>query len=253
MNVIILNAGSATRLGELTKQLPKGLLDINGKSLVERQIENFDLEDIEKILLVVGPNKEKFCLENVNYIFDVKYDEHEQLGSLFVAKDFMKDDVIISFGDVLVEKKVFKQISNSSFDIGLAVDLNWEKNYIGRTMHPQSEADLVRIESNLITKIQKKLIQNNIEKIGEFLGIIKLNEEGARIFLEIYTKLLKTCEGKFQTADSFNKAFVTDFIQELIDRNVSIHPILINGNWLEIDTSQDLDNARKRIKEWDID
>ena len=57
-------------------------------------------------------------------------------------------------------------------------------------------------------------------------------------------------KGKFQSANSFKKAFLTDFIQELIDRHVSIHPIFINGNWFEIDTSQDLDNAREKIKNW---
>ena len=49
MIVIILNAGSGTRLGELTKNLPKGLLDINGKSLIERQIENFSSKNIDSI------------------------------------------------------------------------------------------------------------------------------------------------------------------------------------------------------------
>ncbi len=250
MIVIILSAGSATRLGELTKNLPKGLLDINGKTLVERQIESFSSNNIEKIILIVGPNRDKFHLKNVDYIFDESHDQHEQLGSLFSAKKFIQDEVIISFGDVLVEKNVFEQIMNSSFEIGLAVDLDWKQNYIERSMHPESEADLVRIESNMITKIQKRLVQNNTEKIGEFLGIMKLNKNGAKTFVETYDKLLESSNGKFQTANSFKKAFLTDFIQELIDRQVSIHPIIINGNWFEIDTSQDLDNSREKIKKW---
>ena len=250
MIVVILSAGSATRLGELTKNLPKGLLDINGKSLVERQIEVFDSNNIEKIILIVGPNRDKFCLENVDYVYDESHNQHEQLGSLFAAKKFIEDDVIISFGDVLVEKNVFEQIMNSSFEIGLAVDLDWKQNYIKRSMHPESEADLVRIESSMITQIQKRLVQNNTEKIGEFLGIVKLNKNGAKIFVETYDKLLESSNGKFQSASSFKKAFLTDFIQELIDRQVSIHPIFINGNWFEIDTSQDLDNAQEKIKNW---
>lgn len=250
MIVIILNAGSGTRLGELTKNLPKGLLDINGKSLIERQIENFSSKNIEKILLIVGPNSDKFNLKNVDYVFDETYNEHEQLGSLFAAKKFMINDVIISFGDVLVEKNVFEQIIKSSFDIGLAIDLNWKQNYIGRSMHPESEADLVKIESDLITKIQKNLVKKDVEKIGEFLGIMKLNKNGAKIFVETYNKLQELHNEKFHTADSFNKAFLTDFIQELIDREIPINPILINGNWLEIDTSQDLDSAREKIKNW---
>ena len=251
MIVIILSAGSATRLGELTKNLPKGLLDINGKTLVERQIEVFSSHNIEKIILIVGPNKDKFHLENVNYVFDENHMKHEQLGSLFSAKKLMNEEMIISFGDVLVEKNVFNQIINSTFDIGLAVDLEWKKNYINRSMHPESEADLVRIESELITRIQKKLTQNDSEKIGEFLGIIKLSKKGAKIFVETYNKLLETSDGKFQTANSLKKAFLTDFIQELIDEKVSINPIFINGKWFEIDTLQDLENAQEKIRDWD--
>ena len=79
---------------------------------------------------------------------------------------------------------------------------------------------------------------------------MKLNKNGAKIFVETYNKLQELHNEKFHTADSFNKAFLTDFIQELIDREIPINPILINGNWLEIDTSQDLDSAREKIKNW---
>ena len=95
MIVVILSAGSATRLGELTKNLPKGLLDINGKTLVERQIEVFDSNNIEKIILIVGPNRDKFRLENVDYVYDESHNQHEQLGSLFAAKKFCKIKTVI--------------------------------------------------------------------------------------------------------------------------------------------------------------
>ena len=41
MRIIIIAAGSGTRLGKLTEKKPKGLLEINGKSIIERQIEIF--------------------------------------------------------------------------------------------------------------------------------------------------------------------------------------------------------------------
>ena len=67
MKVIILAAGSGTRLGHYTKEIPKALVDINGKSIIERQIELFKKNGITEIFVVRGYKKEKFC-----FIFDSK-------------------------------------------------------------------------------------------------------------------------------------------------------------------------------------
>ncbi len=49
MKVIIIAAGSATRLEKYTQKLPKGLLDINGKTILERQISMFRKRNISDI------------------------------------------------------------------------------------------------------------------------------------------------------------------------------------------------------------
>lgn len=46
-------------------------------------------------------------------------------------------------------------------------------------------------------------------------------------------------------AISIEKAYLTDMIQELIDKGYTIHNVDINGNWWEIDTPQDFHRARK--------
>ena len=62
MKAIILSAGSGSRLGNLTKELPKSLVDVNGKPIIQRQIETFRNNGIKEIIVIVGPNKEKFQL-----------------------------------------------------------------------------------------------------------------------------------------------------------------------------------------------
>ena len=81
MNAIILSAGSATRLGELTKELPKGLLEINGKTIIQRQIEIYRKNGIENIIVIVGPHSDKYSFEDVLYVKDDEYQKHEVLGS----------------------------------------------------------------------------------------------------------------------------------------------------------------------------
>ena len=52
----------------------------------------------------------------------------------------------------------------------------------------------------------------------------------------------------FQQAATFEKAYLTDMLQELIDRGFEVYPVLIKKNWWEIDTEQDLEKVRQIFK-----
>ena len=247
MKAIILSAGYGSRLGELTKRLPKSLVDINGKSIIQRQIDIFRNNGVKEIIIVTGPNKDKFQLNDVEYIIDKNFQMHEQLGSLMTAKKYFQNDVIISFGDVIVDNNIMKKITESTYDIGIAIDLKWEKNYENRTQHPRSEADLALIKSNRITKIKKNLDFTEHHQIGEFLGIMKLSGIGSKKFLDVFERLNSSHEGKFHDAPSLQKAYLTDMIDELIQTNEDVNPIFIDGVWFEIDTKEDLENVKEKI------
>ena len=60
-------------------------------------------------------------------------------------------------------------------------------------------------------------------------------------------QLKKTNNGKFHDAQSFQCAKITDILQELIEINIEINPIFVNGRWCEIDTPKDLEIARKQF------
>lgn len=242
MKVIIIAAGSATRLGKLTEKKPKGLLTINGKSILERQIDLFKKFHIQDIIIITGPHK--FHIDNVTYVEDIHYEQHDVLGSLMAAKDFLNGKILTCYSDILFDEKVLSQILNFSGDIGIPIDLDWEKNYIDRIQHPKSEADNVILNQKTLLKIKKNISScNSDEVIGEFLGPVIFSEKGSRIFVEKYMDLQNTHNGTFHDAPSLKKAYLTDMIQELIDNNIQIDPILINGKWCEIDTYEDLKKA----------
>ena len=248
MKAIILSAGCSSRLGDLTKELPKSLVDVNSKSIIQRQIETFRNNSIKEIIVIVGPNKDKFQLNDVEYVIDKNFHEHEQLSSLMTASKYFQNDVVISFGDVIVDNNIMKQIVESTYDIGIAIDLKWKKNYENRSQHPKSEADLALIKSNKITKIKKNLNFIENHQLGEFLGIMKLSDLGLKKFLDVFERLHSSHEGKFHDASSFQKAYLTDMIDELIQTNEVVNPIFIDGVWFEIDTIEDLENIREKIK-----
>ena len=162
------------------------------------------------------------------------------------ANNEIKDRVLISYSDLLFEESILQQLLEFSGDIGIPVDLDWEKSYEGRTQHPKSEADNVLIENGKIVCIQKEIENtSNHQTVGEFLGLMILSEKGSKIFVENYCKLQQIHRGPFHKAPSLEKAYLTDMLQELIDLGYDLKPIIIDGRWCEIDTPQDLENARE--------
>ena len=245
MKAIILSAGSGSRLGDLTKEKPKSLVDVNGKSIIQRQIETFRNNGIKEIIVIVGPHKEKFQLNDVEYVIDKNFHEHEQLSSLMTASKYFQNDIVISFGDVIVDNKIMKQIVESTYEFGIAVDLKWEINYVDRDQHPKSEAENVLFDKEDKILEVRKNIQEPDSKIGEYLGIMKLSRKNSKVFLDKYSELSISHQGKFHNAPSLERAYLTDMIQELIDSGIRISPIYVSGKWCEIDTPQDLEKARK--------
>ena len=82
-------------------------------------------------------------------------------------------------------------------------------------------------------------------EIGEFLGIMKLSKQGIEIFKNEYSKLINSYKNNFHEHESIKTGYITDMLQELIDLGYQITPTIIDGKWCEIDTIQDLENAKK--------
>ena len=250
MKAIFIAAGEGSRLENLTKDLPKPLVDINGKSIIERQITLLRKNNVNDIIVVTGYKKEKFTFKNIKYIHNPNFREQEQTGSLMAARSKIVGDVLIMFGDILFEETILQQMLNSKCDIVIAVDKNWEKSYEERPDNPKSEADKVLIKDDKVIQISAKNIKinDNDNNIGELLGLMKLSPKGSKILIEQYKKLENSHVGKFHDAPSFKKAKFVDILQELLSLGIIITPVSIIGKWCEIDTKHDLEIAKKMFK-----
>ena len=127
MKLLILAAGSGTRLGDLTEFIPKSLVEINNKTILERQMNIFQKFQKNNVIVIAGPNKDKFSKFNVEIFEDLEYNKHEQLGSLISINRYFDEDVIVIFSDIIFDEKIFQDIINIKCDIGIALDKNWKK------------------------------------------------------------------------------------------------------------------------------
>ena len=255
MRAIILAAGSGLRLGQHTKDIPKALLDLNGKSILERQISLLREYGVNEIFVVTGYKREKYVLKDIEYIFNPRYSETEQLASMMVARTKIFDDVLIIFGDILFDSQILQQILASNDDIAMAIDLNWEKSYNEGLCNSHPLDEPVLINQKKVLRISYKQTDTMIENqtVGEFLGVIKLSANGSRTIIKKYEELERSHEGKFHDANSLERAKLVDILQELIDSKIDIFPIAVSGKWCEIDTPKDLERARKIFQNIDVE
>ena len=127
MKAIFIAAGEGSRMGNLTKMIPKPLIDVNGISILDRQICLLQKFGINEIIVIRGPHPETYKL-NVQYVDDVEFQKHDQLGSLIEARKNIHDDTLIIFGDILFDESILMRVLENENDITIAVDMNWKKN-----------------------------------------------------------------------------------------------------------------------------
>ena len=246
---LIIAAGLGSRLKKHTENLPKCMLDFGGKTLLQRQLESYKQNEIKDISLVRGYKKEKINYKDIKYFENKDYKNNNILNSIFYAEKIINGNIIISYSDILFDKSVVERTLKSDHDISVVVDIDWRGYYVGRKDHPISEAENVIFNSNNEVEKIGKINTGNQEVHGEFIGMIKLSNRGTEIFKEHFHRLKKIYWNKpFQRAKIFQKAYLTDFIQELVDIGIKVHCVIIESGWKEIDTVEDYKKALAGFK-----
>ena len=244
MNAIILAAGMGVRLLPDTKNVPKGMVKLFDKSLIEMQLDIFKKCGIDDISIVTGHLTEIINFPSINYFKNENFSTTHQNESIYCARQKL-NDTIICYADLIFDISIIKKMINFKGDIGIAVRSDWKSHYKGRTLHPLSEADNVLIdESGKIIEIRKNIQKPN-SNIGEFLGIVRLSSKGSSLFLKRFSEYHI---GTFHSSPSIKQSILPDMLQELIDLGINVEPVMISEKWCEIDTPQDLDFARKNFK-----
>ena len=248
--VLIVAAGLGSRLKKHTENSPKCMLDFGGKTLLDRQILAYRKCGIDNINIVRGYKKNKINYKDLNYFDNRDYENNNILNSIFYGEKAINGNVIIAYSDILFESTVVQRLLDSDHDISVVVDIDWRGYYVGRKDHPVTEAENVIFNSNNEVIKIGKISTDKKEVHGEFIGMIKLTSKGAEIFKQNFHRVKKIYWNKpFQRATIFQKAYLTDMIQELVDIGIKVHCVIIERGWKEIDTVEDYQKALKEFQQ----
>ncbi|HEX9758895.1 MAG TPA: isocitrate lyase/phosphoenolpyruvate mutase family protein [Nitrospiria bacterium] len=262
VRAVVMAAGFEEELLPLTEDKPKAMLDIKGKTILERQVEALNHCGIKDIAVVRGYKKEMINLSNLRYYDNDRFEKTGEVYSLFCAERELEGPLILLYSDIVFDPGVLEKLLKSEGDVVLVVDRAWNDQYRGGFFQPSHAVDLVitaspppssshrfvpRDEEDQVLRIGQSLLPDQAH--GEFIGMAMLSPQGAIQFRKIYHELMgKELGKKFQEAPSLEKISLTDMVQEMIDRKVSVKCIDIYKGWMEVDTFGDYQRAWGKIK-----
>ena len=239
MQAIILAAGMGRRLGELTKNNTKCMVEVNGVKLIDRVLTYLSHLDLKRIVIVVGYKAENLVnyIENqygnlnIEFVENPIYDKTNNIYSLALAKDkFKEDDTLLLESDLIYEESMLRLlVDNQQPDLALVA--KYEKWMDGTMVTVDDDHNIL----NFISK--KEFRQEEVDKYYKTVNIYKFSKSYIN---NQYLPLLEAyCRMKG------NNEYYEEVLRVLtmIDKS-SLKALPIGDEkWYEIDDIQDLDIA----------
>ena len=232
MKGIILAAGRGSRMGERTKELPKGMTQLYGKTLIEHQMEKMKEAGLNSIAVVRGYKAEKIDFAGLEFFDNLRWNESNMVRSLTCAADALASETcIISYSDIYYHAEAISLLMNCEADIAITYNTNWYSLWSERFENPLDDAETFEIDEHHIVREIGKRAKDLSQIQGQYMGLLRFTPAG-------WKKIKAYLD---QVGDqAVDKLDMTSLLSALIEQGIEIVGIPYDGVWLEIDSESDL-------------
>ena len=239
MQAIILAAGMGRRLGDLTRENTKCMVEVNGVKLIDRTLSQLSELDLNRVIIVTGYKGaslrtyvgNEYNGLKIEYIDNPVYDRTNNIYSLFLAKEkLQEDDTLLIESDLIFDDTLFRKIVDNPYP-DLAMVAKYESWMDGTMVRIDSDNNIV----NFVPKAA--FIYDDVDYYYKTVNIYKFSKEFSRNeyvpFLDAYSRVMGNNEYYEQ---------VLRVLTLLNSSTLKAFPIS-DEKWYEIDDVQDLDIA----------
>ena len=244
MKAIILSAGQGSRLGHLTDDRPKCLIEFGGVSLLDRQLDTLSANGVDEVVVVTGFRDDQIekALQRrrvagegptVRTAFNPFYKVADNLGSLFLVRDELTGECLVWNGDTLVSKALMaKVVGNQRSGICVTVDR--------KDSYDDDDMKVIRDEDSGRLRAIGKRIPAGVN--AESIGLLAFRDGGAECFAEAIDAAMRTSEG--------TTIWYLRVIHHLA-KDGEVWTFDIHGEeWGEVDFPEDVASAEALVKGW---
>ena len=226
MKAIILAAGLSSRLHPLTLEIPKCMLPLHGRNVMEHQLAALNSAGITSVTVIVGFLADvirQSIGDRVSYATYDGFRETNNLGTLHHCRDLLDGDCLVMFADVLLTPDALSKLAKDPSDYALLVD---RSRVLENTMRIQTEnGGIVDLGGHIPAA----------EGEGNFVGIAKFSAAGAKALADELDAMM--------TEGGHEAKYYVQALPRLVSRGASIKPVEIGSPWLEIDTNEEYEAA----------
>lgn len=232
MKALILNSGVGRRMGKPTREHPKCMTSIYGPhTILGRQLELLEQVGVTDVIITTGPFAgalERYALERMpsaRFVHNPQYRETNYIYSIYLAREFLHDDLILLHGDVVFEKSVLEElltVSKSAVAVERRIPLP-EKDFKARVIRERVKEIGVHVSGGDCVASQP---------------VYKLQKADMEIWLEAISLFCRRGETGVYAENALNT---------VLDR-VAMVPMALEGRLCnEIDNPEDLEFVSKRF------
>ena len=231
MKAIILAAGEGKRLRPLTYHMPKCMVEIQGKPLIEHNLDNLVKCGINEIIIVCGYKAETIINRfgtnhngvRIKYILNMDYENNDNMFSMGLARNEITEDIIYFNADVICNPNIIRKMINSPHKNVIVID----------DVNPIEQDHMkVRIVDGKLEEIRRDLEDPTARAIGMY----KLCLEDAKKYYANIDRLIFDGKTKLKIEIPMTMMFP----------NFEIHAESTeNHAWFEVDDARDLASAHQ--------
>lgn len=231
-----------------TENVPKCFAEVKGACILDWGLKALHAGGLDDVVFIGGYRIESIQSAYPAFTFchNADWPNNNILISLMHAEAYMADGFVCAYSDILYTPDIVERLMSSSHDITLVCDTAWRERYVQRTEHPEWDAEKMAAKGDRVVAINRTM--ESEEARGEYIGVARFTPHGVRVFREAFQQARRQYNGNpFRAAKTFQKAYLIDLFQEMIESGIAIHQVETPGGYMEIDTNQDFQIARK---EW---
>ncbi|MFJ5767809.1 phosphoenolpyruvate mutase [Lysinibacillus sp. NPDC093210] len=235
LKAVILAAAKGEGFNELTEELPKALLPVNNKPILNHLIELFNDTGIKDITVVRGFGKDYFNQSNIQFVDNENHAKTKEIYSLNLALKELKGNVLISYGDILFKSYVLNELLTSESDITIVVDADAEYKNKGYQDYVVTSEEYNKKKFNqevILKEMSSELASDGIH--GEFIGLCKFSETGL--------EMLKTTISKLAQNREIETLRLSEVLSD-IAKSQEVKVKYIRSSWIDIDDIIELKKA----------
>jgi L-glutamine-phosphate cytidylyltransferase len=244
MRPVLIGAGRGSRLQHRTEEIPKTLVDVMGRPMLEWILDALKEGGFSKkdVVFVCGYKADvlRARYPEFTYVENRDWENNNILASLLCAREHLKDGFLSTYTDIVYRGQAVKDVVAAPYDKVLVCDTDWRRRYVRRTKHPESDAEKMRAEGDRVIEVGRDIESEKAS--GEFIGVAKFTPDGARELCEAYD--VARMSEKTLGDRPFEKAYLIHLFQWMIDRGSEFHRVDTPGGYMELDTLEDLELAQ---------